>query len=229
MHGFVWTSPPTRSYQIDEDDEDPVLIYIPAPNLQPQDLILGRNDEFYHFVTPNKTIGFGVTCPITRSPAPQHPDTIPLAVHAFWDLCCNFERLGLGATWAAVPRVDDFLSDTLDEMMEYEVNLLRTRKASGRSWAATKKAMRFFTACCLARQAGPLRRRAPRAWLKVMDGGVEPEKETLVFPIPGEIDMVHDMLYRGSGIQVRQTTTILADDTRLLMDRSIRGILSMSV
>lgn len=125
--------------------------------------------------------------------------------------------------------MDDFLSDILDDMAEYEGSLLRTRKASGRSWAATQKAMRFFTACRMARQAGPLRRRSPRAWLKVMQGGVEPEKETLVFPIFQGTDMVHDMLYRGSGIQVRQTTTIMADDTRLLMDPSVGGILSTSV
>lgn len=193
---------PTRSYQIDEDDDNPVIKYVPGPPLRPKDLIYA-SDKFYHFASPHRTVGYGVDCPITRFPPPQHPDVIPRAIHAFWDFVCNFERLGLCPTWSGWPDVDDMLQKMLETFLAMEEQL-------GRWPLQFDTAIKIITAKQLANMAGPLRRRTPELLLETLRGGVSPQKEVKVFPMLNSLDI----LFRETGFRVSRDCDALRSANR---------------
>jgi hypothetical protein len=182
---------PTKSYQIDEDDDDPIIKVIPGPPLKREDLEYYASDGYYHFKSPNETIGFGVPCPITCSIPPKHPETIPPAVYAFWDFVCNIERLGLGATWKGWPTMDDLLLEVLGHYQAWEEQL-QDRPGEMRMM------FHICTANYLSCLASPLRRRIPQYWLRTLEGGIVPEEETKVFPMVKGFDI----LTREIGIKV---------------------------
>jgi len=182
---------PTRSYQVDEDADNPIIKVIPGPRLRSEDLVYVDSDKLYHFVSPGHTIGFGVTIPASSAVPPAKPDIIPPSVHAFWDLVCNVERLGLGANWSGWPALDDLLSEALDRYAKWEEVYERDPKNM-------RMAFHIFTAMCLSYLASPLRRRIPQHWLQTLQGGTVPEKETKVFPWIKSFDI----LTRELGLKV---------------------------